>query len=178
MNHGDPKNPKKNPHPVKRYEVMATSDAPGPWDSVTGYLNYEVSNPACTPKNEFIGVHLVPQGVEQHFEMTRVDEKTWKGYFYRDLLQDKNYFGLGVCHWEVAGVSPVFARKNETFASARRLDDFLKEGPQAQFFRRSDYWSPAGKSDGALPYLAIRPEVVRQPGEFFQIKVTVTEVKS
>jgi hypothetical protein len=36
MTHGDPKNPKKNPHPIKRYEVTATTDAPGPWDAVKG----------------------------------------------------------------------------------------------------------------------------------------------
>jgi hypothetical protein len=30
MAHGDPKPPKKNPHSVQRYEVIATPDAPGP----------------------------------------------------------------------------------------------------------------------------------------------------
>ncbi|WP_225563045.1 hypothetical protein [Rhodanobacter sp. DHG33] len=49
MTHGDPTNPKKNSHPIKRYEITATTDAPGPWDSVKGYIAYEVTNPECVP---------------------------------------------------------------------------------------------------------------------------------
>ncbi|MEO8809334.1 MAG: hypothetical protein ABI386_03710 [Rhodanobacter sp.] len=94
MTHGDPKNPKKNPHPVKRYEVIATAHAPGPWDAVSGTVFFDVVNLACTPEDKFLGVHAKPRDVAMDFEMARVDEKTWKGHFYRDAMLDEDYYGL------------------------------------------------------------------------------------
>ncbi len=60
MAHGDPKNPRKNPHPAQRYEVIATADAPGPWDSVQGAAFFDVTNVACVPKGAFTGGRNVP----------------------------------------------------------------------------------------------------------------------
>lgn len=175
MTHGDPKKPKVNPHPVKRYEVVATADAPGPWDAVSGYLHYEVVNRKCTPEDSFSGVHVMPEGVERKFEMTHVDVKTWRGYFYRDLIQDEDYYGLGVCHWDVAGVTPVFVVHGETFASARGIEDFLSNGPYTEYFQKSAFLERSSMSDSALPYLAARPEFIQHPDAFFPITVTVKE---
>ena len=124
MSHGDPKNPQKNPHPIRRYEVIATADAPGTWDSVKGYLTYEVANPECTPEDKFLGVHQLPREVGNDIAMTRVDEKTWKGYFYRDFVQDEDYYGLGRCHWDATSLVGVFVVHGETFSSGSVFENF------------------------------------------------------
>lgn len=176
MNHGDPKNPKKNPHPVKRYEVIATSEAPGPWDSVKGYLPLAITNVACVPQGSFTGGRNVPNhGVE--FEITRIDEKTWKGYFYRDALQDEDYFGLGKCHWDSIGVTPIFTAHGNKFGALTWLDDAQKKGPQVSYFKKSDFLDGSQLSNGVQNYSSVRPEVTQHPDAFFKITVTVKVVE-
>jgi hypothetical protein len=175
MNHGDPKNPKKNPHPVKRYEVTATSEAPGPWDSVKGKVFFDVINKDCVPRDSFTGGQNVPN-TGYDFEMTHVDGKTWKGYFYRDMLLDEDYFGQGICHWDATGVTPVFVIHGETFGASTWLEDALRKGPQTDYFRKSAYEDHSLTGDGALDFSAINPEYIKHPDAFFPITVTVKEV--
>ena len=175
MSHGDPKNPKRNPHPVKRYQITAVADAPGSWDSVKGYLHYDVVNEACTPKNDVLGVHVKPPGVGVDIEMTRVDEKTWKGYFYRDYLQDEDYYGLGVCHWDGTGVAGVFTIHGEKFASSSVLDGGVQKGDRVSYFSKQAYGDAALSGDSSLGLGAANPRVLQQPGAYFPITVTVTE---
>ncbi|MQQ99823.1 hypothetical protein [Glaciimonas soli] len=52
---------KQNPHPKMRYEITLTiKDAPGPFDAVTGFMQYDVTNEQCSPYNEFIGIYRNP----------------------------------------------------------------------------------------------------------------------
>jgi hypothetical protein len=176
MNHGDPKNPKKNPHPVKRYEVIATSEAPGPWDSVKGYITYEVANPECTPEDKFLGVHALPRGVGHGIELTRVDEKTWKGSFYGDFILDEDYFGLGVCHWKATSIGSVFAVHSETFGSGDTLDVLLAKGPQAMYFKKSEFLDRSSKN-GGYGFSAVYPPFVQHPDAFFSITVSVEQLR-
>ncbi|MBD8899989.1 hypothetical protein [Rhodanobacter sp. DHG33] len=175
MTHGDPTNPKKNPNPVKRYEVTATVDAPGSWDSVKGHIAYEVVNRECVPRGSFTGGQNVPN-VGHDFEMTRVDGNTWKGYFYRDALRDEDYFGLGICHWDATGVTPIFTTHGETFGAATWLQDALAKGPQTEYFKKSEFLDKSLSGDGALDFSEKNPEYIKDPGAFFPIIVTVKEV--
>lgn len=177
MAHGDPEHPKKNPHPVQRYEVIATAKAPGPWDKVKGYISYEVVSPKCTPEDKFLGVHAMPTDVGLEIEMTRVGEDTWKGYFYRDYLQDEDYYGLGACHWDATSVGTGFAVHGETFGAGDTLNILLSKGPQTEYFKISEYMNRASVNTRALESTAATPEEVRDPGAFFPITVAVKEVK-
>ena len=175
MTHGDPKNPNKNPHPVKRYEVVATADAPGAWDTVQGSVRYEVVNLECIPKSQFVGTHSAPEAIWKDIPMSRVDEKTWKGYFYRDLFQDEDYYGLGVCHWDGAQVAPSFVVHGVTFGSSQMVDEALKS-PRSDYFKKSDFLDRSPKPYGIQDFSAGRPEVVQNPEGFFPITVSVKEV--
>lgn len=174
MTHGDPTHPKKNPHPIERFEVTATADAPGPWDSVKGYITYEVANPECVPRGSFTGGQNVPN-TGYDIDMKRVDNKTWRGYFYRDALQDSDYFGLGACHWDVTSVGTVFVVRNETFSSSFLLQDF-HDGPRIDYFKKSAYGDPTQIRYGAPGYSAQRPEYKQDPGAFFPVTISVKEV--
>lgn len=175
MTHGDPRNPKQNPHPVQRYEVIATAEAPGPWDSVKGYISYEVVNLACTPEDKFLGVHKMPQDVGQDIEMIRSDEKTWKGHFYRDQIQDQDYYGLGICHWTATSVGGVFTAHDMTFGSGDTLEVLMREGPQTMVFRKSVFLDRS-RTDGGYGTTPNDPEVTQHPDAFFPITVTVRRV--
>jgi hypothetical protein len=171
MTHGDPTNPKKNPHPVKRYEVTATADAPGSWDSVKGVVYFDVVNTNCVPRGALTGGQNVPNiGID--FEMTRTGDNTWKGYFYRDALQDEDYFGLGVCHWDVTQASPVFSMHGENFVPGSGLGN---TNPYTEYFKKSDFLDPSQK-DGGYGTTSNDPEITKRPEAFFPITATVKEV--
>jgi len=171
MSHGDPKNPKKNPHPVQRYEVIATADAPGSWDSVKGHISYDVVNPECTPEDKFLGVHALPQDVGHDIEMTRADERTWKGYFYRDFVQDEDYYGLGLCHWDVTQASPVFTSHGSNFVPGSGIENVK---PYVEFFKKSDFLNHS-LTDVGYGTTPTDPEIALHPSAFFAITVTVKE---
>jgi len=174
MTHGDPSNPAKNPHPVKRYVVTATSYAPGPWDAVEGVAFFDVINKKCVPMDSFTGGQS-PPNTSVHFEMTRMNEKTWKGYFYRDALVDEDYFGLGVCHWDVTSLAPVFTVHSEKFGASTWFEDALHKGAQTTYFKKSEFLDHSLGGDDSLESTASTPEVIQRPSEFFPITVTVKE---
>ncbi|HEX7816457.1 hypothetical protein [Dyella sp.] len=175
MSHGDPQNPQRNPQPSKRYEVTATVDASGAWDSVNGRVFFDVTNVECTPKDEFLGIHKKPKDVVIDFTMTRVDDKTWKGYFYRDAVRDEDYYGLGVCHWDASNVGAVFVARKVTFASTETFDDLLHKGSQTNYFNRHFRDDPSPTLDNVPGLSAVNPQVMQQPDAFFPITVSVKE---
>jgi hypothetical protein len=170
---------KLNPHPVQRYELTATVDAPGPFDSVTGYVSYDVTNVECVPKDAWEGARNVP-GSSHTFELTRVDDHTWKGYFYRDLLQDEDYFGLGICHWELGTVSPVFVVHGQSFNSGLMLPEVVGGQPNTRYFKVETFLDRSLTDDNAgsaLSWSSRDKEVEAQPQRYFPITAHATEVK-
>jgi hypothetical protein len=170
---------KLNPHPVQRYELTATVDAPGPFDSVTGYVSYDVTNVECVPKDAWEGARNVPS-TSRSFELTRVDAHTWKGHFYRDLLRDEDYFGLGVCHWDVGTVSPAFVVHEQSFNSGLMLTEMLSGQPGTRYFKVETFFDRSLTNNNAGSALSWSPQdedVKAHPKRFFPITARVTEVK-
>lgn len=176
MAHGDPKHPKKNPHPVQRYEVIATADAPGPWDKVKGYVSFKIVNLACVPQGSFTGARNVPN-VNFDFEMTRIGPETWVGYFYRDALQDEDFFDLGICKWDVSTVGADFIARGISFTSSDLFETFINHGPRAGYFRKSAFLNNTMKGEGAPDFSSDNPQYTANPDAFFPITVTVEEIK-
>jgi hypothetical protein len=165
-----------NRHPVKRYEVIATSHAPGPWDSIKAYIGYDVINTKCVPMIPFIGEqHLPNTGLE--VSMARVDEHTWRGYFYRDALQDEDYFKLGVCHWDVTSVGIAAVVKGVRFNWGDMLDSLQRDGGTTRYFKKSAYGDQSLVQYGTLDLDPADPEVLQHPDAYFSATIAVNEVK-
>lgn len=179
MSHGTSSNPAKNPHPVKRYEVVATSDAPGPWDSVEGYINYNIVKAddgiaKCVPIGSFLGEQsLTSIGVD--IEMNRVDDHTWTGYFYRDALQDEDYYNLGICHWDVTSVSVSAVARGVRFAWSGLFDDLLHHGAETRYFKKSAYGDHSLERYGAPDLDPADPAVLRDPEAYFRVTIAIKE---
>lgn len=175
MMHGDPSHPAKNPHPVKRYEVTATSDAPGPWDSIVGYIHYDVISKKCVPMDSFLGEQSVPNiGVD--IEMDRVDDHTWRGYFYRDALRDEDYFDLGVCHWDVTSVSANTIAQGVRFGWGGLFEELLRDSPETSYFKKSVYGDRSFAPYGAPDLTGEDPDVREHPDAYFRATIAVKEV--
>ena len=165
-----------NPHPVKRYEVIATSHAPGPWDSIIGYIHYDVINTKCVPMEPFVGVQNVP-GTGLEIPMARVDDHTWKGYFYRDALLDEDYFKLGVCHWNVTSISANAVSQGIRFGWGGMLDELLRHSPETSYFKKSVYGDKSMSGYPALTLNHTDAEVFQTPDAYFQVTIAAKEVK-
>lgn len=166
-----------NPHPVKRYEVIATSHAPGPWDTFEGaYIGYDVVNKKCVPMIPFVGQQQVPNtGLK--VPMTRVDDHTWKGYFYRDALQDEDYFKLGVCHWNVTSVSASAIARGLRFAWSGSMERILREGGGIRYFKKIAYGDKSLVPYGAPDFDPADSEVLQHPDAYFSVTLVVREAQ-
>lgn len=123
------KNPdiKQNPHPTQRYDItLAIEGPPGPFDSITGSVDYQVSNDRCVPLTPISGATITPRK-NVPFVLTRVGDNVYKGEVYADLFQDEDYYGLGVCHWEVVAAEAELKVRNLVFSPALYLAD-MKSG--------------------------------------------------
>ena len=174
MFHGDPDNPKKNAHPIKRYEVTATVEAPEPRDKVNGRVYFDVVSTACLQENKFLGVYIRPSNAFIDFEMARVSRHIWKGYFYRDAMLDEDYYGRGSCHWEITSVSVGFTAQGKPFSSGLMLEEILRGEAHSAYYRKRDI-SETQSTAPPLSFFSEDPEVAQQPEAFYLITVAVKE---
>jgi hypothetical protein len=182
--------PALNPHPTQRYELTVTVDAPGPWDKVSASVTYNISNVECTPKNSFEGVHELPDDVDHAITLTRVNEHTYKGYFYRDLLEGGDYYGLGVCHWEMEGVGIAFLAHGLTFGTGISFYDkatgkfAIPEKPVTEYFSKKEYFDKTLKDQSPKDGMYMMsgsgsetPPFTSNFGEPFPVTMNVRETK-
>jgi hypothetical protein len=124
----------------------------------------------------FIGEqHLPNTGLE--VSMARVDEHTWRGYFYRDALQDEDYFKLGVCHWDVTSVGIAAVVKGVRFNWGDMLDSLQRDGETTRYFKKSAYGDRSLVQYGTLDLDPADPEVLQHPDAYFSATIAVNEVK-
>jgi hypothetical protein len=139
---------KQNPHPRMRYEITVTiQDAPGPFDSINGDVQYGVANDDCVPLQPFSGAQLSP---DKHVPLvfTRVSGNLYKATMYADLLLDEDYYGRGVCHWSIVGASADLRIKDGALSPAIFHDDIMAQKPVTTYFANGDYLAATKKSSG------------------------------
>ncbi|KRG42867.1 hypothetical protein ARC78_07725 [Stenotrophomonas pictorum JCM 9942] len=89
---------KRNPTPTA-YELTVTlKDAPGPFASIKGFMQYEtkLADPCLPDLGGMAGTRMrIKENVP--FELQQVDADTYRGVIYTDLFEDHDYFGLGPC---------------------------------------------------------------------------------
>ncbi|WP_139350826.1 hypothetical protein [Rhodanobacter sp. C01] len=142
---------KQNPHPKMRYEITMTIDgAPGPFDSVTAFVQYKVSNDRCVPLQPISGATLAPED-SVPLDLTKISDKVYTGHLYVDLLQDEDYYGLGVCHWEVVAATAVLQVKNVGFSPGLFKADVLAQRSATRYFLERDYFDAHAGKENMFP---------------------------
>lgn len=131
---------KQNPHPRMRYEITMTIDgAPGPFDSVSAFVQYKVSNDRCVPLQPISGATLAPEK-EIPLSFSRTSDNVYRTVIYTDLMQDEDYYGMGVCHWSMVAVTADLKTKAVDLSAAIWLEELISEKPASSYFVRSDYF--------------------------------------
>ncbi|KGE52724.1 hypothetical protein WCN79_14680 [Xanthomonas axonopodis pv. vasculorum] len=97
---------RKNPHPTQAYRItMTIEDAPGPFGHVSGMAFYQMTNrDVCTPFDRSLGMSTKEKedGIPIHFE--KITDTAYVATIYADGMVDANYYGKGVCNFELNGV--------------------------------------------------------------------------
>lgn len=96
---------KLNPHPQRAYELtVALENAPGPFAFAEGRAQYDVVNEdQCGHVNPLSGTAERITSFES-VALTKVSDTEYRGTVYVDLMQDEDYYGRGVCQWELQAV--------------------------------------------------------------------------
>jgi len=160
---------KQNANAKQRYEITMTIDgAPGPFDSIDGYVTYQVENDDCVPLQPGSGARLAPdKSVPVTFTREAGADNVFRGTFYTDLLQDENYFGLGVCHWTVGGTGAKLNVGKTVFSTGMSLDEVRSEKPFVTYFANSLFHNP--RIEGGDTGTVRTAYVAQHPNEFFSV---------
>jgi len=183
---------KHNPHPKMRYDIKLTiHDAPGPFESVTGYMQHQVLDKRCVPESFFEGVRVMPDNAVD-FTFDRISDQEYVGTVYLDLLQDEDYYGMGVCHWTMtlAGVS--LRTQYTSFDTSISLENIVARKPEAAYLRKQPYFATGSEptvirdSSGGTTYISrsisgmpigapVADYAAKHRDEFFTVTLTSSE---
>jgi len=157
-----------------RYELTLTiHDAPGPFESIEGAMQYEVIDNRCSPENPISGTWNPPHA-NVPFTFTRVADNVYTGTVYLDMLKDEDYYGLGICHWQmtfaIVGMKANGAEFSPDISSAK----IITGQTETTYFPKKAYADTSfkGMSDGGMP---MSDTIARYRDEFFSTTLTARE---
>ena len=93
-----------NPNPKRRYDItMTIKDAPGPFGDV-GFSAHYIARNCMYWTDKFAGTTARPtHTIAMPFK--KLDEATYLATVYLDAMLDEDYYGDGICHWELLEVA-------------------------------------------------------------------------
>lgn len=77
---------------------------------------------------------------EKVSKLVKISNDTYRGYVYLDLVQDENYYGLGICHWVVNETYLTMKVHGVTFVSSIQRKDILTQSIAPTFFSKEHYF--------------------------------------
>jgi hypothetical protein len=166
---------KHNPNPEKRYEVTLTiDDAPGMFDSVQGYVLYQVAEDSCLPVQPGSGARLA---LRKNFPVLFQNSggSTYTAVIFTDLLHDEDYYGLGICHWQVASSGAVIKLHNFSFNVGMDIDAIRSQRPALTYFSKESYSEAKANKVDTDNGTVRTAYVVQHPDEFFSATLTTRE---
>lgn len=137
---------KQNSHPKQRYDItMTIADAPGPFASIKGFMQFDVVNSECLPPPDSNpnGYNSPTPTIQIPTEFTRISDTEYVGTFYTDMMVDEDYYGRGICHWQPIGASvrlKATGAEGETkFLPSLSAEDLLAEQTKTIYFLKKSY---------------------------------------
>ena len=133
---------KQNPNPKQRYDITVTiADAPGPFESVEGFAQYEASD-CVFVLDRFAGVTSKPR-YRMPIVIRKINESTHVGTIYLDAMLDEDYFGKGACHWQFTSTTVMMKASGEKteslFSASLSLIQVSKLESVKTYFRKEVY---------------------------------------
>lgn len=173
---------KLNPGPRKAIQfTLKVHNAPGPFAVVEAVAQYDVTNEDQCGHIEpatGTGSRITSQ---EDVVLRKVSDDEYQGKVYLDLMQDEDYYGRGVCHWELTGASTMLkatgAAGETRFLSFIKVDQLLSGQTQTRYYADMTYpraetmsdYPASGKEDPA----EYKPELRER---LFSVSISAGEV--
>jgi hypothetical protein len=138
-----------NPAPQEGYEVtLKIENAPGPFKQIRWSAMYQAKG--CNyVVNEFAGVRGEPEKVLE-LPFKEQADGSYLATVYLDAMLDEDYYGNGVCKWEMTSVgangAPTGSPDEAWLGGELNLEAVKGESSQAWFYPRSWYGKLALKA--------------------------------
>ncbi|MDO9253227.1 MAG: hypothetical protein Q7U48_16980 [Hydrogenophaga sp.] len=138
-----------NPTPRQGYEIVLTiQDAPGPFKKMGWSALYQAKG--CNyVVNDFAGVRGEPEHTVV-LPFTERPDGSYAATVYLDAMLDEDYYGNGVCQWQMvgvgAGVMATGTPAESSFRASLQPDQVVAEQPVQLFYWKGYY--PRSKTDG------------------------------
>lgn len=130
---------RRKPQPRSLYDVAVTvRGAPGGFDRTEGWTDYRVTNEPCVPLMPITGATSAPEWREP-IAFKAVGDNLYQGQIVTDLLADEDYYGLGVCHWDVVAATIVFAVKGVSFTTPLFKADLTQGRAVTRYYSDRSY---------------------------------------
>lgn len=166
---------KQNPHPRMRYEVTLTIEgAPGPFDSVSGFMQYEVLDDHCLPMEDPVSGAKPHPMSDPPIQFERVKDNVYKGIVYADLLQDEDYYGLGVCKWSLVSAIGRLRGGEGTFSPDISLDELAAQEKKTLYFYKGNYAHNRVK-DSIFAGVPLSDHIKAHRDDFFAVTLEARE---
>ena len=169
-----------NPNPKRRYDItMTIKDAPGPFGDVGFSAQYDA--PDCIYwTSKFAGTTSRPIHM-MRLPIKKLDDTTYKVTVYLDAMLDEDYYGDGICHWQLSGVTSG-VKATGVDAETGFGADISPEAILAQEAETTYLWSeyyPRAGIDNFAEYGSKTLDKVplERRDEFFTITLKSNEVK-
>ena len=169
----NPPDIKKNPSPKQRYELtMVIKDAPGIFDSIKGYMGYEISNKECIAEDPLDGTHNAPSEAP-NFTFSKVSDGIYKGYIYLDYLSDENYYGVDICHWHLTSSYAMLKINGVVISPYIFRDQILSSSSNITYFSKNSYFDrkSVNRYDSGIAKKFL-DQVEEKPSEYFSIEIS------
>ncbi|MBT2744842.1 MULTISPECIES: hypothetical protein [unclassified Lysobacter] len=172
---------KQNPHPKQVYQLTLTiANAPGPFASVEGFMQFDVGTPECLPPPRENGGHLWPTPTETiPFAWTRVSDTQYTGVVYIDGMIDEDYYGRGMCRWKLmqarAALKATGAKRETRFVPNIYPEKLIAQQAESTYLLREDYprYSEAASEEPVSYGLTDRSKMAHlRDDELFTITLT------
>lgn len=149
----------RNPQPRQALRItMTISDAPGPFAWIRPIAHYDVTNRECLspPKDNPGGRSAPVPTAPTDFELTQTGDGIYTGVVYADLMQDQDYNGHGVCHWDLTSVvvqmRATGANTDTLYTPDIAFERLTPGGSQTTYFNKRSYPGNNQPSDTLFAY--------------------------
>lgn len=166
---------------ARKFRVVV-KDPPVRFPEAKASVQYDVVNAAeCGKKNRLSGALPGIRSTEP-VKLTRISETEFTGVVYSDLIQSEDYFGEGVCRWEMVQASLGLRASSDPFATwliaSLDADDIGKDVTQTTYFWSGHY--PNAEIDNYADYGNTSLEHVAdaEKSEFFEVVMTSGDAAS
>ena len=118
---------KTNQNPTKRYEItVELVDPPADIKRISGEAHFSIPDVACMPTPDRVAGYTPGSSHIENFALTYAGGNTYKGHIFLDWPVDEDYYGLGICKWELAAVATVLIRRSGLMQAADLLGTEVK----------------------------------------------------